>query len=234
MKKCIILPALISMYALTAQTGVPFSQCLRAGAQLGYTLTQQENTFSDLSNATGFGLGMDYCIGGKHLKFVASPYIFLWQGKSLTDMKAYYKERDFTLNNYNSGTYYTSGVLMGLHYTFKRAVPDKFPVFYTALQYGFVSANLPATEAQYDEVAQEGVVQRTDAAKGLGTALQLSLGAEVLKAGNTTYYAGLNFRREAADIPYLATSNVNTPATQLFLWRTQTIQLQIGATFSIE
>lgn len=232
MKKCItILIGLIPMYALTAQT--PFTQCLRADVDLGYTLSPADGDFGENVNAPGFGVGMDYCLGTAQLRFVASPFIFMWQGKDLADMKSFYKTRDFTLTAYNGGTYYSSGVLFGLHYAFKRAIPDKLPVVTTTLQYGFQASNLPETEATYNSAEADGIIQRSSAAKGFGTALRLGVGMDVLKSGNTIYHVGLSYRREASDIAHDVTSNIAVAQTEIFQWRTNTLMLNLGATFAL-
>ena len=234
MKKCyIILTSIISMYALTTNAQTPFSQCIRTDVDLGYTLAESGTEFANQVNAFGFGLGADYCIGGEQLKFVASPFIFLWQGNDLATMKPYYKSKGNTLTMYNGGTYYNSGVLFGLHYTFERAVPDKLPVFTTNLQYGFFAANLPEVLTAYNTADLQGVSQRFDAAKGFGAALKLGVGMDLVKANNTLYHIGVSYKREAADIPQTEFSKGALSQTEIFKWRTNTIMLNLGATFEL-
>lgn len=234
MKKCyIILTSIISMYALTTNAQTPFSQCIRADVDLGYTLAESGTGFADQVNAFGFGLGADYCIGGEQLKFVASPFIFLWQGNDLTAMKPVYKAKGNTLTEYNGGTYYNSGVLFGLHYRFNRAIPDKLPVITTNLQYGFFAANLPQLLIEYNTADMEGVFQRFDQAKGLGAALKVGVGVDMVKANNTLYHIGLSYKRESADIPQNTVSNVSLSQTDIFQWRTNTFMLNLGATFEL-
>jgi hypothetical protein len=235
MKKCIaILLGLSSMNALFTQTTPVLSQRIDVKLSLGYTLEQDDNDLSTQANSLGFGAAVDYYAGAGDLKFALSPYVHLMQGEDLAGMKPYYKRRDFTLTEYNSGTYYTAGMLMGCRYTFPVRNASGLPVFHLNAQYGFVAAHIPAVEAVYNTIDLDGVMLRTDEAMALGTALRFAIAADVIQTGNTLYTVNLGVRREAADVPFITNTNEGSPEMDVLKWRGVTASIGLGVAFQLE
>jgi len=234
MKKfwCIII-GLSSMHAhfLHGQT---LNQSLQAGVDLGYAIEQTDNSLSEQAGNVGFGVEVNYALGGRNLSFLSTPYIYLMQGEDLAGMKSIYKKKNITLTEYDGGTYYSAGFLFGLQYTFWGRDLLDVPDWRLALQYGFVNCNLPAIMLVYDTPETQGVMQRSDAVNSLGAAWKLAFGADVLRSGNAIYSADISIRRESANIPMMLTSNITTPQMDVFAWKAYFLQLTLGVRFNIE
>lgn len=228
MKQCmLVFIILIEMHTLTAQS-TPLKQRLQGDLDLGYSPALDGSDLGEQANSFGFGGSLQYAIGGKSLQFTASPYVFLRQGKSLEDMKLNYKAKSFILTEYNSGTYFSSGLLMGIQYTIPTIKPSGLPAVHIGAQYGFMAAHVPAMEATYDTQSEDGITMQCDAAAANGTAYRIYVDADILISNNTMYSVSLALRSESADIPYISDTSNGDPVSEIYLWRGYTAQLGLG------
>ncbi len=233
MKKCmLVLIILIEMHTLTAQSQ-QLNQRLQGSLDFGFTPALDGSNLGEQANSLGFGGSMQYVIGGKNLRYTFSPYIFMWQGKDLAAMKAGYKDRNLVLTEYNGGTYYSTGLLMGLQYSFPNLKPSGLPAFHAGAQFGFVSTHVPAMEATYDTPEEEGVIMRCDAARANGAAYRIYVDADILRSNNAIYTISLGVRSEAANIPYISDTSNGSPVSEIYLWRGYTAQLGLGIAFGV-
>lgn len=234
---CFII-ALSLAHTVFAQTNT-HNQRIDLNLDLGYRLDRTGSDLADFAHTTGFGAGGDYSIGSKTLRMVMSPYIHAQSGNDFNDMKAFYKDKGYTLTSFNGGMYYSTGMLLGARYQIPSRRPSGLPAFYTSLQFGFHAAHSPACNVNYETINEESITIKDDASTALGSAWRLQAGADVVRSGEALYSIQLSVRQERSILPIDRTSigipGLDTPnSTELFQWNGIYAVIGVGVAFDLE
>ncbi|HMX03657.1 MAG TPA: hypothetical protein PK511_09160 [Chitinophagales bacterium] len=214
-------------------------QRIDVNLDLGYRIERTGSNLADFVHTTGFGAGGDYSIGSASLRLVMSPYIHAQSGNDFNEMKAYYKAKGYTLNSFNGGMYYSTGMLLGARYVIPTRRPSGLPSFYAALQYGFQAAHTPACDINYSTINGDIISIKDDQAIALGPTWRLQLGADVLRSGDALYSIQAGVRQERAALPVdrttLGVPGLDTPgSTEIFQWNGIYAVIGLGVAFNME
>ncbi len=174
---------------------IEVSASLKAGAvfqSYPFELPGFNNEFSSPNaRSTGFLNGADIIIKKKWLGMITTLY-----GRSCAADESFYLET-FDLNSFNSGNFYSFGLLTGLYFE----IPISEGVvnsFYAKLQAGSTQAYFPDQELNFSNSSVSSIKIENEVSAGFVS--NIGLGIKFKVGENAALILDLNTMRETADI----------------------------------
>lgn len=234
MKNCIALSILLSLLIqVNAQENTKPIHRISFGLGVNYLFPNSENDLNIAAKETGFLGGLTYSMKYGKMGLSLSPFVKLHAGEDFDGMKQYYKDQNITLTSFNGGTYFSSGMSIGLDIDLLNN--GNLPVISSYIQYGISSVRTPALIINAD--TQNGnIIVRTEQGLAVGSVFNVGVNCDAFKSGNSIYSVKLGVMNENASvlIPTTTFTDAIVKSAEIFPWRSLSAYLSLAIAFDLD